>query len=105
MRRDPLATAALAFALLIGAPAQAETVRVPKDGTPAFVVAVPDGWKQHATSDRSIELYRDDRAAAVRFSVAPDKGASIDEMAAELAQGLGATPPRNKSPTVIAGRF
>ena len=73
MRTGLFAAAALAFALLIAAPATAETLRFPASGGPAFVAALPDGWGHEATGDSTMLLLPADHSGrvSVKLEIVP----------------------------------
>lgn len=72
--------------------AQAETVRFPESGTPAFVVQTPDGWTHKADDSNNVLLLSPDHASSFSLSMTPWDGAAADLAVKALATTTAAKP-------------
>jgi hypothetical protein len=103
MRKTWLAATAPAFAFLATVCANAETVRLPETGDPAFVADLPVGWTHKVDDSGNLILMSPDHTSGMSLSVAAYPG-SLDELAAEAMKVAGAAdPPQNRGPTQISG--
>lgn len=100
-----------AFAVVLGitlaVAAQAEVFRLPKDGTPAFVVDAPAGWTPVYDQFGNLQLLSPDQSTDVRFSIITSPNVDttpISDVAANIFQAAGAPPYARSETAMIAHR-
>lgn len=94
MKRALLASFTLA-ALTVAA--QAENLRYPETGDPAFVIVTPDGWTHTVNSAGNLIVFNEAHTASINFKIGELAG-SLDELAAKSASTPDGMPPANKGP-------
>jgi len=86
--------------------AQAESVRMPKTGVPAFAFDAPPGWAVLYDEFGNLRLTAQDRASALQLSMIDDpaiENTSLEELAAEIMKAAGAPPFSKQEDGSIAG--
>ncbi|HEY0302943.1 MAG TPA: hypothetical protein VGC36_16465 [Rhizomicrobium sp.] len=92
-----------AFCIVVsGVAAQAETVRLPQSGNPAFSAALPDGWTHEVLSDGSLRAFSPAHTAAITLAIVRFSGA-LEELAASALQSPDGMPPQNTGPVELSG--
>ena len=101
MKLRSLALAIFSVMLLVTA-AQAEAVRLPLSGDPAFIVDLPDGWMHRVDDSGNLILGAPDHSAGFSFSFFEFSG-ELDVAAAEVMTVAKAGPPQNMGPIEVSG--
>ena len=101
MRLRSLASA-IVGAMLLATAAQAEAVRLPLSGDPAFIVDLPDGWMHRVDDSGNLILGSPDHSAGFSFSFFEFSG-ELDAAAAEVMKVAKADPPQNEGPIEVSG--
>lgn len=108
--RNALVSLFLFWAVLGSTSLQAETLRLPASGVPAFVVDVPAGWSWEYDKFGNLGLIADDHSASLQLSMIADSGmagANLDDIAANVAKSADASLHAGSEPGTIlsyAGR-
>ena len=105
MRRIAVALL-LAFGCLIAASAQAETIRFPKEGSPAFLITLPAGWTSHEDQYNGIQLLPTDHRTLVYLSMVRDPqytGKPLMDLALAIGKPSNITEFPKQEPTSISG--
>jgi hypothetical protein len=92
-------------ALAAGA-AQAESVRMPKTGVPAFAFDAPPGWTVLYDEYGNLRLTAEDHTSALQLSMIDDPAmetSSLEDLAAEILKAAGAPPFSKQEDGTIAG--
>ena len=95
------------FGCLLAGSAQAEVIRFPKEGAPAFMITLPSGWVSHEDQYNGIQLLPADHRTLVYLSMVRDPQYK-DKPLMDLALAIG--KPSNimefpkQEPTSISGR-
>ena len=99
-----LRSLALAFisVVLAATSAQAETLRLPSSGDPAFVVELPDGWMHRVDDAGNLILGAPDHSAGFSLSIVEYSGA-LDDAAVGVMKAAKAGPPQNLGPAQVSG--
>ncbi len=106
MRKGLLSFLLIVVALATGS-AQADSVRVPKTGDPAFAFAVPAGWTIFYDEYGNLRLTALDHSCALQLSMISDASvgkASLPQLAAQIMQAAQAKPFTKKQAAQVAGR-
>lgn len=97
----------LAAAVSFTAPAMAETLRIPTDGTPAIVVDKQAGWTEKYDDYGNLTFFADDRSGGLLFRMmeaGPNETIPSNAQIAELILGAaGAKAPSRSEKTTFAG--
>lgn len=97
----------LAAAVSFTAPAMAESLRIPTDGTPAIVVDKQAGWTQRYDDYGNLTLFADDSSGGLLFRMieaGPGEEIPANALLAEVILGAaGAKPPSRSEKTTFAG--
>jgi hypothetical protein len=102
MTKTRTASIILAATMVLAAGAQAETVRFPETGAPAFVVVTPDGWTHQPDGDGNMLLIAGNHTASYALTVGDYQG-TLDDLAKGAMKSAGANVPQNMGPTQISG--
>ena len=92
---------AILSVLLVAKTAQAEAVRLPASGDPAFVVDLPDGWMHRVDDGGNLILGAPDHSAAFSLSIFEYSGA-LDDAAVGVMKAAKAGPPQNTGPAEVS---
>jgi hypothetical protein len=106
MRRR-LAALLLLFGCLAAGLAQAEVIRFPKEGSPAFVISLPAGWTAHEDQYNGIQLLPTDHRSLVYLSMVRDPqytGKPLMDLALAIGKPSNITAFPNQEPTAVSGR-
>jgi hypothetical protein len=95
-------TAAFAASALVTASAQAEALRFPESGDPAFVVTTPDGWEHATNSDGNLVVFNPPHTASLTFAITETDG-TLDAVAAGAITAPDGPPPQNKGALDVSG--
>lgn len=97
---------ALGWLLIVAPAAGAEDLRLPKTGTPAVVVDVPEHWTSRYDDLGNLQITAEDKTCALQISIVtmpePDKPA-LPVIAAGIVTGSGAAPYSRTEPTMVGG--
>ena len=99
---------ALSFGLCLttAMAARADTLRVPKSGTPAFVADVASGWTPNYDDYGNLVIAADDHSSFVLLRILDDPGIgdrTLEDVATEVLKAAEATPFSRSGPGGIAG--
>jgi hypothetical protein len=100
----------LFWAFLGASAAQAEALRLPVSGVPAFVVNVPPGWTSQYDKWGNLGFIANDHSASLQLSMVADPSVastSLDDIAANVIKAANASPSSRSEPGTIlayAGR-
>lgn len=104
MHRMILAAVTAVFVMAAAPAVSAETLRVPKTGTPAFTVEAPPGWISEYDDANNLLVIAPDRFTILILSVnLENPGVKVDDIAAGALQLAHGEPYSSKSPGDIAG--
>ena len=106
MRRIAVALL-FAFGCFIAGSAQADTVRFPKDGSPAFMITLPAGWTSHEDQYNGIQLIPTDHRTLVYLSMVRDPqytGKPLMDLALAIGKPSNIAAFPKQEPTSISGR-
>jgi hypothetical protein len=106
MRWNALAAIVIAFTLSLASATQAETVRIPKTGVPAFSFNAPAGWRIVYDQHGNLQFYSPDKGVRMQLSIIIVSGANptLEEIAAAVMKGGGFSPVTRQQAGAIAGR-
>ena len=107
MLRQTMLPLLLFVAVLATGVAQADSVRVPKTGVPAFAFDTPAGWTILYDEFGNLRLTADDHTCALQLSIISDPAIGktpLSELAAQIMKAAEARPFSKQSPGTIAGR-
>jgi len=94
MKRVLLASFTLAA---LAAGAQAENLRYPETGDPAFIVTTPGGWTHTINANGNLIVFNEPHTASINFKIG-DLDGSLEELAAKAASTPDGMPPSTKGP-------
>lgn len=86
--------------------AQADEIRFPKEGSPAFMINPPAGWSTHEDSYNGIQVLPADHRTLVYLSMVRDPqyaGKSLMELALAIGKPSNITEFPKQEPTSISG--
>ena len=102
-----LAGIVLAFVLMLSPAAQAESVRIPKEGSPAFAFDAPPGWRIVYDEYNNLQFFDPANSAMLQLNVmaGPEmQGASLEDLAAAVLKAGTFPPYTHQEVGSISGR-
>lgn len=97
---------ALLFVCLGAVAARADDIRFPKDGSPAFLIKLPDGWISHEDQFNGIQLLPSDHRTLVYLSMVRDpqyKDKPLMDLALAIGKPSNITEFPKQEPGAISG--
>ncbi len=91
---------------LFTATAQADEIRFPKEGSPAFLITLPEGWISHEDAYNGIQLLPTDHRTLVYLSMVRDPqyaGKPLMELALAIGKPSNITEFPKQDATAISG--
>ena len=95
------------FGCLAAGSAQAEVIRFPKEGSPAFMITLPAGWTAHEDQYNGIQLLPTDHRSLVYLSMVRDpqyKDKPLMDLALAIGKPSNITDFPKQEPTALSGR-
>jgi hypothetical protein len=94
------------FALLLAPAAQAELVRIPKQGEPAYAFDAPPGWKINYDDHQNLQFMRTGVFLQLSIAAGADlTGLTLDNMASQVLVAAKMPPYTSRQVGSIAGRM
>jgi hypothetical protein len=106
MRRTVVALLFVIGCLCTG-PAQAEAIRFPKEGSPAFLISLPTGWSTHEDQYNGIQLLPTDHRTLIYLSLVRDPqytGKPLMDLALAIGKPSNITAFPKQEPAAVSGR-
>ena len=91
----------------LGATAQADSLRFPKTGSPAFLIDVHGGWSAHEDQFNGIQIFPGDRSTMIYLSLVRDakyKDRPLMELALAIGKESNITSFPRQEAIVLSGR-